>query len=49
MDKKLTKADEERLSTAEKQLHEAFAVVLDISPDEVVPYIMEHIPDTREA
>lgn len=42
--KKLSKTDEDILKTAEKQLNEEFAIVLDISPDEVVPYILERIP-----
>lgn len=41
--KKLTKTDEDILNTAEKQLYEEFAVALNISLDEVVPYILEHI------
>ncbi|MEN6347788.1 MAG: CarD family transcriptional regulator [Syntrophomonas sp.] len=41
--KKLTKTDEDLMNAAEKQLHEEFAIVLDISPDEVSAYILEHI------
>ena len=41
--KTLTNTDEEIMRTAEKQLNEEFAVVLNISPDEVLPYILEHI------
>lgn len=41
--KKLTKIDEDIMKTAEKQLYEEFAIVLNISPDEVISYIMEHI------
>ncbi|NLM43197.1 MAG: transcriptional regulator [Clostridiales bacterium] len=41
--KKLMKADEEIMKAAEKSLHEEFAVVLDISPDEVPPFILKHI------
>lgn len=41
--KKLTKTDEEIMNAAEKQLYEEFAVALNISPDEVLPYILEHI------
>lgn len=44
--KKLAKKDEDILNTAEKQLNEEFAVVLNISPEEVVPYILEHIPQS---
>lgn len=42
--KKLPKTDEDLLHTAEKNLNEEFAVVLNISPNEVVPYILEHTP-----
>lgn len=41
--KKLTKIDEDIMKTAEKQLCEEFAIALNISPDEVVPYIIAHI------
>lgn len=41
--KKLMKYDEEIMKTAEKHLNEEFAVVLNITPDEVLPYIMKHI------
>ena len=41
--KKLMKADEEIMKAAEKSLHEEFAVVLDISLDEVPPFILKHI------
>lgn len=41
--KTLTKTDENIMNTAEKQLYEEFAVALDISPDEVMSYIFEHI------
>lgn len=46
--KKLTKTDEDIMNIAEKQLSEEFAVALDISPDEVLPYILEHIPKTSD-
>lgn len=36
------KADEEIMKTAEN-LCEEFAVALDISPDQVVSYIMDHV------
>lgn len=42
--KKLSKADEEIMKIAEKNLNEEFALALNISPDEVVPYILERIP-----
>lgn len=42
--KKLSKTDEAIMNTAEKQLNQEFAIALDISPDEVLPYILEHIP-----
>lgn len=41
--KKLAKTDEDLLNTAEKQLNQEFAVALDISSEEVVPYIIEQI------
>ncbi|NLB88841.1 MAG: transcriptional regulator [Syntrophomonadaceae bacterium] len=41
--KKLTKTDEDLMKTAEKFLHEEFAVVLNISPEEVPSYIEKHI------
>ena len=44
VNKKLTKLDEDIINTAEKQLHEEFAIALNITPDEVLPYILEHIP-----
>lgn len=43
VDKKLTKSDEDIMNTAERQLYEEFAIALNISPDEVVFYILEHI------
>ena len=42
--KKISKTDENVLKTAEKQLNEEFAIALDMSPDEVLPYILERIP-----
>lgn len=42
--KRLAKVDEEIMNKAEKQLNEEIAVALDILPNEVVPYIMKHIP-----
>lgn len=41
--KKLTKTDENIMKIAERQLYEEFAVALNITPDEVLPYILEHI------
>lgn len=41
--KKLTKTDEDIMKTASKFLHEEFAVVLNISPEEVPSYIEKHI------
>lgn len=41
--KRLMKADEEIMKTAKKNLFEEFAVALNISPDEVFSYIMEHV------
>ncbi len=49
MGKKLTKVDENIMKTAEKQLHEEFAVVLNISPEEVDRYISEHLPYNKKA
>ena len=41
--RRLDQADEFILRQAEKLLHDEFALVLDIRPDEVVPFIMEQI------
>lgn len=41
--RRLRKTDEDILNTAEKYLNEEFAVVLDLSPDEVPGYILAHI------
>jgi CarD family transcriptional regulator len=41
--KNITSTDEQIMKTAEKQLHEELAVALDLSPDEVVAYILEHL------
>jgi len=41
--KKLTKTDEEIMKTAEKHLCEEFAIALNISPDEVISYILDHV------
>lgn len=40
--KKLSKTDEDILNTAERQLYEEFAIALNISTDEVIPYIFGH-------
>ncbi|MEA4923967.1 MAG: CarD family transcriptional regulator [Syntrophomonadaceae bacterium] len=42
--KTLPKMDEEILHTAEMHLYQEFALALNISPEEVVPYILKHIP-----
>lgn len=41
--KKLMKTDEDIMKAAEKNLHEEFAMALNISPDEVLPYILDHV------
>jgi len=41
--KKLAKIDEDIMKAAEKNLYEEFAVALNISPDEVVSYILDHV------
>ncbi len=41
--KTLTNTDEEIMKTAEKQLTEEFAIALNISTDQVVPFILQHI------
>ena len=43
MAKKITKTDEEIFDTAEKKLNQEFALALNISPDQVASYILEHI------
>lgn len=48
VNKRLTKTDENIMDNAEKQLHEEFAIALNISPDEVVPYITEYISHLGE-
>ena len=42
--KSLTSTDEEIMRAAEKQLNEEFAIALNISPDEVLPFILRYIP-----
>ena len=41
--KKLAKSDEDIMQAAEKKLYGEFAIALNISPDEVLPYILEHV------
>lgn len=43
LNKKLTKADEDIMNIAEKQLNEEFALALHITPDEVVPFIHDYL------
>jgi CarD family transcriptional regulator len=43
--KKLPKMDEAIMNTAEKHLNQEFALALGISPEEVIPYILDHIPE----
>ncbi|XER11640.1 hypothetical protein SATMO3_18100 [Sporomusa aerivorans] len=45
VNKKLTKTEEGIMNSAEKQLNEEFATALNISPDEVVPYILDRMPE----
>ena len=41
--KKLAKSDEDIMQAAEKKLHGELAIALNISPAEVLPFILEHI------
>ncbi len=41
--KKLIKTDEDIMKAAEKNLYEEFAMALNISPDEVLPFIINHV------
>lgn len=41
--KKLAKSDEDIMQAAEKKLHGELAIALNISPDKVLSYILEHI------
>ncbi|HHU91439.1 MAG TPA: transcriptional regulator [Clostridiaceae bacterium] len=41
--KKLMKIDEDIMKAAEKNLYEEFAAALNISPEEVLPFILEHV------
>lgn len=41
--RKLRKTDEDILNTAERYLHEEFAIALNIEPGQVPDYIIEHI------
>lgn len=47
--KTLTKTDEDIMNIAEKHLNEELAIALNISPDEVIPYILEHIPENKDS
>jgi CarD family transcriptional regulator len=47
--KKLTKPDEYIMEAAEKNLYEEFAVVLNISPNEVISYILKRISSLKIA
>jgi CarD family transcriptional regulator len=47
VNKKLLKSDEEIMNSAEKQLHEEFAIALNISPDEVSPFINNYIKNHK--
>ncbi|MDD2587009.1 MAG: CarD family transcriptional regulator [Syntrophomonadaceae bacterium] len=49
MGKTLTKTDEDIMNIAEKHLNEELSIALNISPDEVESYILEHIPDNMES
>lgn len=42
--KKLLKLEEDILKAAENHLYEEFAIALNISPDEVLPFILDNIP-----
>lgn len=48
VNKKLTKTDEALMNAAEKQLYEEFAIALNISPDEVLPFIHKYISDLEK-
>lgn len=48
VNKRLTKTDEALMNAAEKQLHEEFAIALNISLDEVVPYIIQYISNLEK-
>jgi CarD family transcriptional regulator len=41
--KKLPMTDENMMNAAERQLYQEIATALNISPDEVLPYILKHI------
>lgn len=41
--KKLMKIDEDIMKVAEKNLYEEFAAALNITPEEVLPFIMNHV------
>lgn len=46
--RKLHQSDENLLKQAEKLLHDEFAIVLNIQPNEVVPFIMQQIEVTKK-
>ncbi|NLN86386.1 MAG: transcriptional regulator [Syntrophomonadaceae bacterium] len=41
--KKLSKTDEDIMNAAEKHLNEEFAIALNMEPEAVVPFILDHI------
>lgn len=47
--KKLTKTDEDLMNNAERQLNQEFAIALGITPEEVLDFILEHVPEKVEA
>ncbi len=47
--KKLTKTDEDLMNNAERQLNQEFAIALGIDPEEVLDFILEHVPKKVEA
>ena len=48
VNKKLPKAEEDIMNTAEKKLCEEFAIALNIPPDKVVPYILDTISQLEQ-
>ncbi|MGI6469280.1 MAG: transcriptional regulator [Syntrophomonadaceae bacterium] len=46
--KKIGKTEEGLMNTAEKLLNQELAVALNISPDNVSSYILEHIPEDKQ-
>lgn len=47
LNKKLNKADDDIMKTAERLINEEFAVALGIAPDEVVKFIIDHIEEYK--